>query len=127
MKKYAIVKFLSSKDEGLAQGYLYENPVNAKKYDAVVVPTRYGLSLAVVDDLTDSAESFQNYGGGAIKAIAEVVESDEVAKVTTAQKKRDLKKAMEKKTKELDDVERFSMYAKQDPEFAKMLEEYKSL
>ena len=49
MKKYAIVKFLSSKDEGYSQGYTYENPVKAKRYDAVIVPTRYGLSLAVVD------------------------------------------------------------------------------
>lgn len=125
--KYAIVKFLSTKDEGYSQGYLYENTIKAKKYDAVIVPTQYGLSLAVVDKLTDSTDSFDKYRGGVIKAIAEIIKSKEVAKVTTEAKKKSLKKKLEKLTKEMDDIERFKMYSKGNPEFAKILAEYEKL
>lgn len=126
-KKYAIVKFLSTKDDGYSQGYLYENTVEAKKYDAVIVPTRYGLSLAVVDKLTDSVDSFNNYSGGAIKAIAEIVESKEVAKLMNATKRKDLKKKLDAEVKKFDDVKRFELYAEANPAFAELLEQYKKL
>lgn len=125
--KYAVVKFLSSKDEGYNQGYLYENPVNAKKYDAVVVPTRYGLSLAVVESLTDSSDSFSNYRGGAIKAITEIVQSKAVDEVTLADKKKDLKKKLDAQVKKMDEIERYKMYAANNPAFAELLEEFEAI
>lgn len=125
--KYALVKFLSTKDEGYADTYLYENPVGAKKYDAVIVPTRYGLSLAVVDSLTDSSDSFSNYRGGTIKAIAEVIESAEVEKVTLAAKKKDLKKKLDAQVKKMDEIERYKMYAANNPAFAELLDEFERI
>ena len=125
--KYAIVKFLSSKDEGYAQGYLYENTVKAKKYDTVIVPTRYGLSLATVDQLTDSTDSFKGYYGGAIKQIDEVIESKAVGKLMKEQKRKDLTKKLKAEAKKLDEVKVFEAYADQSPEFAAMLQELKDL
>lgn len=129
-KKYAIVKFLSSKDDENSIGYTYQNEIGAKKYDAVIVPTRYGISLAVVTCLTDNSNLTDHgytYGVREIKEIAEVISSTEVAKVTTAAKKKDIKKKLEAEVKKLDDLSRFEMYATQSPEFAKLLKEYKSV
>lgn len=124
--KYAIVKFLSSKDDSYSQGYNYKNTVKAKPYDAVIVPTRYGLSLAVVESVTDEKPEGLPYGCE-IKAISEVVQSEAVAKEMSAQKKKDLKKQLEKEVKKLDDIERFKMYAKNNPAFAELLEQYEAL
>lgn len=128
-KKYAVVKFLSTKDEALSQGYTYDNEIGAKKYDAVIVPTKHGISLAVVTKLTDNFET--DYGSirgvGVIKKIAEVIQSEEVAKVTNAEKKKDIKKKLEEAVKKMDDVKRYEMYAAENPEFADLLKEYKEV
>lgn len=124
--KYATVKFLSSRDDGMAKGYTYENTIGAKKYDAVIVPTQYGLSLAVVTDLKDN-HGLSPYTSVAIKRIAEVVKSKAVAKEMQAEKKQDLKKKLEAEVKKMDEVERFNIYAASNPAFAELLDEYKSL
>lgn len=124
--KYAVVKFLSTKDAATSDGYTYENTIGAKKYDAVIVPTRYGLSLAIVEESTNELPNRFAYSGS-IKAIAEVIKSDAVAKVTLAEKKKDLKKRLETEVKKLDDIERFKMYANNNPAFAELLQEYESL
>lgn len=124
--KYATVKFLSKRDEGYSQGYTYENPIGAKKYDAVIVPTQYGLSLAVVEGVSDSLpDSFRSHT--TLKAVVEVIKSEAVAKVMQAEKKKDLKKKLEAEVKKMDEVERFNIYAANNPVFAELLDEYKSL
>ena len=124
--KYAVVKFLSTKDAATSDCYTYENTIGAKKYDAVIVPTRYGISLAVVEELTNEMPFMKSYSG-TIKAIEEVVKSEAVAKVTLTQKKKDIKKQLETEVKKLEDTERFKMYANNNPAFAELLQEYESL
>lgn len=126
--KYAVVEFLSSKDKETAQGYTYQNKIGAKKYDSVVVPTRYGLSLAVVVKLTDKLETYHNqYAIPEIKEIAEVVASKEVAKLMIERKRKDIKKKLEAEVKKMDDIARFELYAEKSPAFAKLLKELKDL
>lgn len=128
--KYAVVEFLSTKDQMVSgqKGYTYENEIGAKKYDTVVVPTRHGISMAVVVKLTDKFETDYSYGSTpAVKQIAEVIQSKEVAKVMNTRKKADLKKKLEAEVKKLDDVARFELYAQQSPEFAELLKEYKEV
>jgi hypothetical protein len=127
-KKYAVVEFLSTRDEGVAEGYTYINNIKAKKYDAVIVPTKYGVSMAVVVRLTDDSNFGRSgYSCSITKELAEVVKSKEVAKLMRDKKRKDLEKLLEKKVKEMDTITRFAMYADQDPEFAKLLEEYKAV
>lgn len=131
-KKYAIVEFLSTKDKGVAQGYTYNNEIGAALYDAVIVPTQYGLSLAVVVQLTDSNDltfsgSQYHYSKPAIKKIAEVVQSTVVTEAMKARKKADIKKQLEKEVKKLDDIARFKLYAKGNPEFATLLKQYEEM
>lgn len=121
--KYVTVRFLSTYDEAYAKGYTYENPVKAKKYDTVVVPTVHGLCLAVVVSSSDTPpDTYMTY-----KAITEVIKSTSVDKLTQVKKKADLKKKLEAEVKKMDEVERFNIYAASNPAFAELLEEYKTL
>lgn len=124
-KKYAVVKFLSTKDEGYSQGYTYENTIGAKKYDAVIVPTQYGLSLAIVDKVSDDLPTgFRSFA--TLKAVAEIVHSVEVNKVVQSAKRKDIKKKLEAEVKKMDEVERFKIYAANNPAFAELLVDWKS-
>lgn len=128
MKKYAVVRFLSSRDDESSFGYTYNNEIGAKKYDAVIVPTKYGLSLAVVESLTNDEYKTQRYGScQPVKSVAEVIKSTEVEKLMRAEKKKDIKKKLEAEVKKMDDVARFKMYAAQNPAFSELLEEYEQL
>jgi hypothetical protein len=124
-KKYAVVKFLSTKDEGYADGYHYENNIGAKKYDTVIVPTRYGVSMAVVESLTDDIPQHIRYTS--IKAVAEVIQSKTVTEMTREQKRKDLEKRLEKKVKALDKLERFKAYADSNPEIAELVKELEEI
>jgi len=127
--KLATVKFLSSKDEGASHGYTYLNTVNAKQYDAVLVPTRYGASLAVVESTREVEETDYTCHGGVTpyKSIHEVIKSKVVAQHTKELRKKDLAKTLKKMVKDLDEVKAFEMYAGMSPEFAELLEQYKAI
>ena len=75
--KLATVKYLSSRDESTTHGYTYINTVRAKPYDAVIVPTRYGASLAVVESVREVSEDDYSCHGGVTpyKRIHEVIKS----------------------------------------------------
>lgn len=130
--KYALVEFLSERDKPNTSQklYTYINEVKAKEYDTVIVPTKYGLALAVVKKLSDNVPSSNyDYLGSmnVIKKVAEVIKSTAVDEVTKEAKRKDIEKQLEKKVKEMDKVQRFELYADQDPEFAKLLKQFKEL
>lgn len=143
--KYVQVEFLSTldrdntKSNGVARKrYNYKNKIGAKMYDAVVAPTSYGLSLAVVVGESDkpaaekpASESYyaSSYtpSPASVKELADVVKSSAVDERMMARKKDDLKKKLEVEVKKLDDIQRFEVYAAQSPEFAELLKEFKSL
>lgn len=132
--RFVEVKFLSSRDESAARGYLYRDdlPRALKKYDAVLVPTRYGLSLAVVnktfaDEETAQNESQWRHDTAAIKGVKEKIKSKTIEEVQSKEKIKDLKKKLERKIKKVDEVEKYRMYADIDPEIAEMLAQLEEL
>lgn len=135
--KYATVRFLSSRDETSAQKqYSYLNTAGASKYDSVIVDTRFGMSLAVVTSVSDVPPKEKPYTGYGysrdaqitpLKEVLEIVTSKEVSKLMQTEKKKDIKKKLEAEVKKMDEVERFNIYAANNPAFAELLEEYKNL
>lgn len=130
--KYAIVEFLSERDKTVAlKGYTYINKVGAKLYDTVLVPTKYGLTIATVTEVTDNlpkVAAYNSYGEmNVVKEIAEVLKSKVLEEELKERKRKDIEKQLEKKIKEMDKVERFKIYAKQSAEFDDLLKEYEAL
>lgn len=136
--RYVTVKFLSERDEGNAQGYIYKDTLSRalKKYDVVVVPTRYGLAMATVKGTytADKAQNIlsNNYGTrgmslDSLKSVAEKIKSKAVEKELKVEKVKDLKLKLEKEVKKIDEVQKFEVYASLSPEVATMLAELKEL
>lgn len=126
--KYVKVKFLSSKDEGVAHGYTYRDTLRCKKYDTVIVPTKYGISMAVVTDVNVSEENTYGFSHNSIvKQVLEKVTIKAVEEIVRADKRKDLEKKLEKKTKDLDKLAKYKLYADLDPELAELVKEYEEL
>jgi len=85
--KYVNVSFLSTKDQEGLSSYTYKDTLGTKKYDAVLVPTRYGTSIAIVvkDDVKEP-----EYAVGGIKEVKEIISSKYVDDYTKSLKIKDL-------------------------------------
>lgn len=129
------VKFLSTLDKDVAEEYFYKDSLSRKlqKYDTVLVPTMYGLSLAVVTKVDVDENNMQKRHGygtlspSSLKSVAEKIKSNTIEALNKAEKREDIKKELEKKLKEMDEVERYQLYAEKSPEIAALLKELKSL
>lgn len=122
------VKFLNTIDKDYAEGFFYKDSLSRKlqKYDTVVVPTRYGLSMAVVDQVNVNQDGL-GFDIGRIKTVAEKIKSKAVDDQTRLQKADDITKALDKAIKEVDAVEKYRVYAGLSPEVAKLLTELEEL
>ena len=122
--KYVNVSFLSTKDQEGLSSYTYKDTLGTKKYDAVLVPTRYGASIAIVvkDDIREP-----EYAVGGIKEVKEIISSKYVDDYTKSLKIKDLEKKLEKETKKLDKLSTYKVYANANKDFAKLLAEYENL
>lgn len=128
--RYVKVRFLSSMDDNSSAGYYYKDELSRKlkKYDTVIVPTRYGLSMAYVErvDVSESAvESTLNTS--TMKSVAEKISSKSVDEVLKLKKVDELKSTLDKKIKEVDEVAKYKMYAELSPEIAELLKELEQL
>ena len=122
--KIVEVKFANNKG-GLADAYFFNDTLGCKKYDAVIVQTRYGLALGYV--VNSDVDNSKSYFGDITAPVVEKIESNAINNLVKDIKRRDLQLQLDRKAKEMDKMVMYKMYAENDPEFAKMLEEFKSL
>lgn len=124
--KYATVKFLNSMDDGYSQAYTFTNEVGAAPYDTVIVRTRYGISIAIVDSVSDELPLTLSTTNG-MKEVMEIIQCETTAKITRYNKSKALKEQMKQRAKSLDERQIYEVYAKSDPEMAELLAQLKEL
>ena len=124
------VKFLSTYDKDYSDTFYYKDTIRGglKKYDTVIVPTRYGISMAVVEEVgIDTDEVRNKFSTANIKVVKERIKSKTVAELTKLAKVDDLKKSLEAEIKKIDEVEKYRVYADLNPAVAAMLTELEEL
>ena len=124
------VKFLSTYDKDYSDTFYYKDTIRGglKKYDVVIVPTRYGVSMAVVEENNISEETVVNkFNTNNIKTVLEKIKSKHVDSLTKLAKVDDLKKQLDAEIKKVDEVEKYRVYAELNPAVATMLAELEEL
>ena len=128
--RYVKVRFLSTYDQGFQQGYYYKDELSRKlqKYDTVIVPTRYGLSLAVVErvDVNPTAVE-QTLNVSVMKSVEEKIKSKAVDELTKLKKVDDIKRELDKRMKAVDEVQKYKMYADIDPTVKELLQQLEDM
>lgn len=119
------VKYLSTLDEDRSDNtYYYQDNLSTKlkKYDLILVPTYYGMSMAIVDkvDISEDTIKFQVCN---IKKVSEKIKSKTVDELIKKDKIKDIKASLDKKIKEIDSVEKYKMYATLSPEVAELIKQ----
>lgn len=135
MSRFVKVDFLSDRSSESSNGYIYEDKLSRalKKYDTVIVPTRYGLTIAVVKGTYNEQQKNNlmrnkyRFSQSDIRAVAEKIKSKAVEDIVKADKVADIKRKLESEVKKIDEVKKFEAYAELSPEVAAMLEELKEL
>jgi len=128
--KYAKVQFTNKLDQETRYEqettYVYKIPakMSLAKYDTVLVNTRYGYALATVVELADEQNTVSE---GRLLSIAEKIKSKTLDNVNKLKKADEIKKALDKKIKQVDETQKYKMYADLDPEIATLIKELESL
>jgi len=133
--RYVKVDFLSDRSSEASAGYIYKDELSRalKKYDTVIVPTKYGLTIAVVkgtynEEQKDNLMKNQyRFSQTAIKSVAEKIKSKTVDAEMKLAKVDDIKRKLESEIKKVDDTQKYKMYAELSPEVAAMLAELEEL
>lgn len=124
------VKFLNSIDEREARSYFYKDKLSTalKQFDTVVVPTANGITLAVVTGLhKDTDTLLKNYGVSTLKEVHEKIKSKTVNEILKEAKAIELKRQLEEQIKKMDAVEKYRVYAENNPEVAALLAQLEEL
>lgn len=119
MNKFAVVSF--DKD-GNGKGYAFKNDIEGLAIgDIVVVDTRFGVSIAYVQEFVVESKV-------ATKFIIQKVDLEAHTERLEKEKKlAEMKAKMEARRKELQELEVYQVLAKGDPVMAKMLAGYAEL
>lgn len=123
-KRYIKVKFLSSKDEQLVTSYHYVDGFKKplELFEAVLVPTRYGLSLAYVVEL-DTA----GYQGGCTLKVAERIKSKVVSDSLKSKRVKALEEQLKREVDKMDKLSVYEKYAESNPAIAEMVKALREL
>jgi len=138
MSRFVKVEFLSDRTSESSAGYIYKDDLSRalKKYDTVIVPTKYGLTIAVVKGTYNEEQANNllrnNYKYGSItlaniKTVSEKIKSKTVDAEMKLAKVDDIKRKLESEIKKVDDTQKYKMYAELSPEVAAMLAELEEL
>lgn len=124
-KRFVKVKFVSSRDVMTADSYYYQDTLRTplKKYEIVLVPTRYGFGLAVVSDIEVNGNG---YSGVKLK-VAERIKSKTLDELYKKDRAKDIEKQLKAKVEEMDKVKVYEKYAEDNPEVAELLAQFKEL
>ena len=131
--KYVTVKFLSERDAAKYHGpngsFFYGDKTGKlKKHDAVIVPTQYGLALALVTGVNRDPEDLPHFVNESnVKQVAEKIKSKAVEEITRIERAGEIKKALDREIKKVDEVQKYKMYADLSPEVASLIKELEDL
>lgn len=124
------VKFLNRYDEQAADSYFYTDKLSkaVKQFETVLVPTRYGVALAIVTNTyKDTDDKLKSYPVSSLKTIEEKIKSKTIDNMMKEEKAKQLKAQLEAEIKKMDAVEKYRMYAETSPEVAKLLTQLEEL
>lgn len=94
--------------------------------DLVVVDTQYGFSIGEVSELNITISN--NLPLGELREVVNKVDTTAFfERKARAERMKELKKKMDKRVKELQNIAVYEVLAKEDPDLADMLAEFKSL
>jgi len=138
MSRFVKVDFLSDRSSESSNGYLYKDELSRalKKYDTVIVPTRYGLTIAVVkgtyteaqaENLIRNKYQYNSVTKENAKTVLEKIKSKTVDSEMKLAKVDDLKRKLESEVKKIDETQKYKAYAELSPEVAAMLAELEEL
>lgn len=130
--KYIQVQFTSEQDKLAGKDYTYVNKpkVALKTGDVVIVPTQYGMTVAVVtavsskepDSVCSRVYRTVNY-----KEVAEKITSKTItAQYVTPMLKDKIKKQLDEKIKKMDELTKYKAYAS-DPDVAALIAQLEKL
>lgn len=124
--KYAQVQFTNRSRGRYNDIYVYKIPAKMKleKYDTVLVSTQYGYTLATVISLDEEQCQISE---GSVRTIAEKIKSKTMDGVNKLRKLDEIKRTLDKKIEELDEAQKYRMYAEIDPEVATLIGEIEEL
>ncbi len=136
--RYVKVDFLSDRSSESSSGYLYKDTLSRalKRYDAVIVPTRYGFTIGVVkatyteeqvDNLLRNSYKYSSISKDNMKNVAEKIKSKVVDEEMKLAKVDDLKRKLEAEIKKVDEIEKYRVYAELNPAVAEMLAQLEEL
>lgn len=121
-ERYVKVRFTSNRDDrySVNDDYTYFDKLKTplKPFDVVLVPTRYGYTIAVVTEVGVD----NNFAGG-IKEVAELLKSKVLDEEFKAERAKVIKTKLNKKLKELDELKRYKAYTDSNPEIAALVKE----
>lgn len=124
------VKFLNKVDEGYGDSYFYKDKLSKslKQFDTVLVPTRYGVSIAVVTALhKDTDDIMSKFTRSSMQFVLEKIKSKVINELLKEEKAKQLKQQLENEIKKMDAVEKYRMYAESSPEVAALLAQLEEL
>lgn len=122
--RFVNVTFPSTHDYGdPKKEYVYKDNLDEalKPFDVVLVPTRYGWSLGIVRSVTENDPGFDT------KQVAEKLSSKVLDEELKADRAKMVRKELDKRLKEIDEVERYRMYAEKYPELKELTEQLEGL
>jgi hypothetical protein len=125
--RYVKVEFSNTRNAN--DEYFYKDTLKTplQEYDTVIVPTRYGKTLAIVTAINQTPEQFPVYVTcSSVKVVDEKIKSKTFDKINKAKRAKAIEKKLEGKIQELDALTRYQAYA-DDPAVAELLKELKSL
>lgn len=115
--KGAVIKF-----EGNYKQYEFKTDLDLKKGDLVVCDTSIGYSVGEVinllEEITNKATKW---------LVCKVDLENHKARLVKEAKLKDLKAKMEKRRKQLQDIQVYELLAKDDPEMASLLVEFQQI
>lgn len=105
---------------------IYDDGIEYQAGDKVLVSG--DNQFKTISEIISVEEAARRYQGNITSEVIGVVNmSMYYERVAKRKEAEELKKQMDKKIKEMQEVDKYEMYAKQNPELAEMLENYKKL
>ena len=131
MEKLTGYKFIAVINQGYGTKYhyaIFEDGIEYKVGDKVVVSGVANNTIHKISEILTVEQAAERYKGQIKEEVIGIIDMSAYEERLRVRKEADiLKREMDKKIKEMLEVDRYEMYAKQNPELRDMLDKYKKL
>jgi len=123
-----IQESVDSTDISIAKDYVYKCDINVNKGELVVVNSRNGLGIAIVNKVFEDTFENANLANKAKSWVVDVIDiSRELGRLAAEERRDYLKAKLQEKKNMMEDYLIYKAIASEDSEAAAMLEELKRL